>query len=190
MARVVLTEEAVERSTFVVSVGFVDEAGAAVTPTAARWSLVDAFGQVVNGRDGVVIGALAATVEIVLAGADLQVLGGWTGGGRRLVVQADYFSLGQALTLNEEVEFVVRPLTMSGRSFSYGLTSEDATTAAVARVRLEIGDTTAGAGVLPDGGNLSDEEIGVVLAQYGFDVTETVRALAGCWRGAGRRWRM
>jgi len=70
-------------------------------------------------------------------------------------------------------------------SFSYTLDSPDATVAAVARVRLEIGDTVAGAGVLPDGGNLSDEEIGVYLARTGNDVALTVSALAGV---LARRW--
>jgi len=70
-------------------------------------------------------------------------------------------------------------------SFSYTLGSSDATVAAVARVRLEIGDTVAGVGVLPDGGNLSDEEIGVYLALAGNDVALTVSALAGV---LARRW--
>ena len=75
-------------------------------------------------------------------------------------------------------------------SFSYTLGSTDATTAAIARVRLEIGDTVSGAGVLPDGSNLSDEEITVYLVQTGNDVALTVSALAGLLSSAGRRWRM
>ena len=70
-------------------------------------------------------------------------------------------------------------------SFSYTLGSTDATTAAIARVRLEIGDTVSGAGVLPDGSNLSDEEITVYLVQTGNDVALTVSALAGL---LSRRW--
>ena len=62
---------------------------------------------------------------------------------------------------------------------------ESATSAAIARVRLEIGDTVEDAGVLPDGGNLSDEEITVYLDTYGSDVALTVNALAGV---LARRW--
>ncbi len=70
-------------------------------------------------------------------------------------------------------------------AFTYTLGSSDATTAAIARVRLEIGDTVSGAGVLPDGSNLSDEEITVYLTQTGNDVALTVSALAGV---LARRW--
>lgn len=71
-------------------------------------------------------------------------------------------------------------------AFTYTLGSADATTAAIARVRLEIGDTVSGAGVLPDGSNLSDEEITVYLVQAGNnDVALTVSALAGV---LARRW--
>lgn len=70
-------------------------------------------------------------------------------------------------------------------SFTYTLASSDATTAAIARVRLEIGDTVSGAGVLPDGSNLTDEEITVYLTQTGNDVALTVSALAGV---LARRW--
>jgi len=71
-------------------------------------------------------------------------------------------------------------------SFSYTLGSGDARTAAVARVRLELGDTVSGAGVLPNGGNLSDEEIGVYLDLYGNDnVGLAVNALAGV---LARQW--
>lgn len=70
-------------------------------------------------------------------------------------------------------------------SFTYTLNSGVARTAAVARVRLEIGDTVSGAGVLPNGGNFSDEEIGLYLDQYAEDVALTVNALAGV---LARQW--
>lgn len=70
-------------------------------------------------------------------------------------------------------------------SFSYTLDSGNARTAAVARVRLELGDTVSGAGVLPSGGNLSDEEIGVYLDQFDEDVALAVSALAGV---LARQW--
>ena len=70
-------------------------------------------------------------------------------------------------------------------AFTYTLASSDATIAAIARVRLEIGDTVSGAGVLPDGSNLSDEEITVYLVQTSNDVALTVSSLAGL---LSRRW--
>ena len=70
-------------------------------------------------------------------------------------------------------------------SFSYILGSSDATTAAIALVRLEIGDVIESAGVLPDGSNFSDEEITVYLTAYSSDVPQTVNALAGV---LARRW--
>lgn len=70
-------------------------------------------------------------------------------------------------------------------SFSYILNSSNATMAAIARVRLEIGDTSEDAGVLPDGGNFSDEEITVYLTDNGQSVAQTVNALAGV---LSRRW--
>ena len=70
-------------------------------------------------------------------------------------------------------------------SFSYILNATNATLAAIARVRLEIGDTTESAGVLPDGSNFSDEEITVYLTTYASDVPQAVNALAGV---LARRW--
>lgn len=43
------------------------------------------------------------------------------------------------------------------------------------QVRLELGDDTLGAGVLPDGANLSDEQIAVYLTREG----NVMRAVAG-----------
>lgn len=70
-------------------------------------------------------------------------------------------------------------------SFTYTLTSADERTAAIARVRLELGDTVSGAGVLPSGANLSDEEIGVFLDEYANDSALAVNALAGV---LARQW--
>lgn len=43
------------------------------------------------------------------------------------------------------------------------------------QVRLELGDDTLGAGVLPDGANLSDEQIAIYLTREG----NVMRAVAG-----------
>lgn len=51
-------------------------------------------------------------------------------------------------------------------SFNYDI-SGSGTALTVARVRLDIGDTTSGAGVRVDGGNFSDEEILDLYSQEG-----------------------
>lgn len=70
-------------------------------------------------------------------------------------------------------------------SFTYDLSSNNATTAAIAHVRLELGDTVQNAGVLPDGGNLTDEEITVYLTRTSNDADQAVSFLAGV---LARRW--
>jgi len=59
----------------------------------------------------VAISPLAATVNIVLTGADLAMLGELDNRKRLLLVEATYSSsLGAGLNLREEIEFVVRAL--------------------------------------------------------------------------------
>lgn len=50
-------------------------------------------------------------------------------------------------------------------TFTYDLASADATKVLISKVRLEIGDSVEGAGVRPDGRNLSDEEISYWLTE-------------------------
>ncbi len=111
MARTILTTEAVEKSTYVVPVTFRDENGTSVAPTAATWTLTSEYGAVINSRSDVAISPLAATVNIVLTGADLAMLGELDNRTRLLLVEATYnSSLGTGLNLRDEIEFSVRPL--------------------------------------------------------------------------------
>ena len=70
-------------------------------------------------------------------------------------------------------------------AFTYNLSSADATTAAIAAVRLGIGDNIENTGVLPSGANLSDEEITYFLNMASGDVDNAtlsiVRMLARSW---------
>ncbi len=50
-------------------------------------------------------------------------------------------------------------------SFTYDLANVDTTLLLISKVRLEIGDTVEGAGVRPDGRNLSDAEISFWLTE-------------------------
>lgn len=54
----------------------------------------------------------------------------------------------------------------------------------VGAVRLELGDDTSGRGVLPDGSNLSDEQIDVYLDREG----SVMRATAGICEMLATRW--
>ncbi len=111
MGRTRLVEDAVEKSTYVVRLGFHDAGGAEVTPDTLTWTLSTTGGTVINGRASVVISS-AASVELVLSGLDLALLAGEAGPVRRLLtVEATYSSTeGAGLPLREEYEFVVRPL--------------------------------------------------------------------------------
>ena len=53
------------------------------------------------------------------------------------------------------------------------------------RVRFELGDTVEWQGVLPNGGNLQDEEILAVLDEHGGD---WVKATAALCRNLATRW--
>jgi hypothetical protein len=103
-----LSTEAIEESTYPVTVSFTDEAGAAVIPTAATWTLSDKNGNVVNSREDVVISSLAASVTIVLSGDDLALSNGRI---RKLTIKATYnSSLGNGLPLKDEVTFLITNL--------------------------------------------------------------------------------
>jgi len=54
----------------------------------------------------------------------------------------------------------------------------------IGKVRLEIGDTIENSGVYPDGSNLSDEEIQVLLDREGA----VMKAAAGACELLARRW--
>lgn len=70
-------------------------------------------------------------------------------------------------------------------TFTYNLASGDANILAVSKVRLEIGDITANAGVRPDRSNFTDEEILHWLNEEDGDVmrasARACAALASSW---------
>lgn len=114
MARPELTVEAVERSTYVVTLSFTDEDANPVVPDELKWTLTTVSGDVVNGLMDQ-NATPAATVTIILKGADLQILGLKDDGKRLLTVEGTYTSdAGPGLPINEEYEFTVRPLVAVG----------------------------------------------------------------------------
>lgn len=108
MPTTITSVKAVERSTFVVTVSFLDENDDPVTPNSATWSLVDVRGTIINSREDVVISPLSDSVDIVLSGNDLVVTGGHVEDKRYLVIEAVYDSdLGSNLPLKDHLEFYV-----------------------------------------------------------------------------------
>ena len=111
MGVTVLSDKAVEKSTYVVTVAFADEDGNAVTPDSISWTLSDTDGNVVNSRSDVSITVPAASNDIVLSGDDLAIprpsmLR------RRMTIEAVYDSdAGSDLPFKGEIEFEVTPLT-------------------------------------------------------------------------------
>lgn len=64
-------DTAPEGSTYEIVLSFLDKASAAMTPTAASWSLFDAEGNVINSRTNIAIAVPSTTNTIELSGADL-----------------------------------------------------------------------------------------------------------------------
>lgn len=106
-----LTAKALEKSTYVIGVAFLNEDGNAVTPNNITWSLKTLAGVVVNSRDGVSV-TPADSINIVLQGDDLEVTDG-DDYKRVVTILADYDSNnGSGLPLKDEVYFEI--LNMRG----------------------------------------------------------------------------
>ena len=106
-----LTLRANEESTYIITAAFTDEDGVAVTPNTLTWTLTDADGIVINDREEEVI-APAASVDIVLQGADLALQSGESLQALRiLTVEGTYDSdAGTDLPIKAACKFVVEDL--------------------------------------------------------------------------------
>lgn len=105
---VTLIAHAIEKSTFAVVATFFDEEGAALTPNSGMtWTMTNDVGTVINSRTAVAISS-AASVTIVLSGADLDLDDGRV---RVVTVECTYDSdLGSNLPLKDQVTFFVDDL--------------------------------------------------------------------------------
>ena len=114
MAATELTTNAIEKSTYVISVSFTDEDSQAVIPDTIAWSLTDDVGSVINSRDQVTVSPTASTIKITLSGLDLAIQTGETGFAtvrRRVVIEATYdSSLGNDLPMKKEAVFKIENL--------------------------------------------------------------------------------
>lgn len=109
-----LTTIAKEKSTFIVTVTFTDEDGAAVAPKTLTWSLTDASNNIINSREDVAVSSPAASNKIVLSGDDLQIQSIEDSESyvrRRFVVEATYDSdAGNDLPVKDAASFVMENL--------------------------------------------------------------------------------
>ena len=98
-----------EKGTVILQATFADEDGQAATPSSVTWTLTDAFGTIINNRDGISV-TPASTITIVLTGDDLAVLDPKSL--RRYVcVTAVYdSSAGANLSITDEYEFELKDL--------------------------------------------------------------------------------
>jgi hypothetical protein len=109
---VMLNEPAEERSTYVVTARFKDQAGGSVTPDTVKWSLTDSRGVILNNKENQVIAVPASVVDIVLYGDDLKIIDPSKDVETRVVVvEATYSYAGFTdLPLNDEVMFSLNNL--------------------------------------------------------------------------------
>lgn len=106
-----LHRDAIENSTYIVTVSFKDSTGSAVAPTLASWSLFDEDGNIVNLRSQVDIPSPGSEEAVVLTDDDLA-LPDDTKPMRYLLIEALYDSVvyGNDLSLREEIKFKISNL--------------------------------------------------------------------------------
>lgn len=119
-----LEDIAEEQGTYVVNCSFKDEDGEDVIPTSIKWTLTTVGGEVVNERSDVSVASPAASVDLVLSGADLQLLSHKESfSSRILTIKALYnSSLGNGLPLNKAVRFKVRNLRLVAQTLEVSVT--------------------------------------------------------------------
>jgi len=103
-----LTVNAIEKSTYVITIAFTDESDSDAIPATALWTLTDCDGSVINSREDVSISSLDENVDVVLSGDDLALQSANDDGKRIFLVEATYSSiLGSVLPFNDQCEFYI-----------------------------------------------------------------------------------
>jgi len=104
-----LTTNGIEEGTYVVTATFTDEDGNSVVPNNINWWLYDSSNNIVNGRSNIAIAIPAASIDIVLQGDDLAIIG--RDNRRVMRIEYDYdSSYGTGLPGKAEVEFDITDL--------------------------------------------------------------------------------
>jgi len=102
---------AVEKSSYFPIAAFSDEDDAPEDVKTLTWTLTDIFGNIINGRDAVVVANPSSTETIVLSDGDLAVFGDNDRLKRLITFEATYDSdLGNDLPLKGVGEFTIIPL--------------------------------------------------------------------------------
>jgi len=106
---VLLETHAKEKGTYGIVATFKDDAGNAVAPDTATWTLTDEDGTVINSREDVEISSPESSETVVLSGDDLQIQSKESGDVVRVfTIEATYTSsLGSGLPLNGSCRFVI-----------------------------------------------------------------------------------
>lgn len=109
-----LRKVAEEESSYIIRNTFTDESGDDVIPVSLYWDLTSVGGTVINSRLNQQVVTPAAITNVVLQGADLQILDGEESYAERIfTARATYNStLGNGLPLNKFVRFKVRNLRL------------------------------------------------------------------------------
>ena len=106
----ILTEKAVELSTYAVNVSFRNHQGSYFAPNSLYWTLSDPDGNAINAQSMTAITSVQTSVDIVMQGSDLLISSGSTQAeeDRVLTIQGNFnSSLGNALPINDRVKFKV-----------------------------------------------------------------------------------
>ena len=102
---------AVEKSSYFPIVSFFDEDVATEDVKTLTWTLTDIFGNIINGRDAVVVANPSSVETVVLSDGDLAVFGDNDRLQRLITFEATYDSdLGNDLPLKGVGEFTIIPL--------------------------------------------------------------------------------
>lgn len=103
---------ATEGSAYPVTVTLTDDAGSALVPDTATWTLTDLGGNVVNARNAVEL-TPGSSMTLVLSGDDLDVATGYENAERCLIIEGTYTdpTFGSGLDFRQEFRFTIDALT-------------------------------------------------------------------------------
>ena len=111
MPTVLTNSNIMEKGTAVITATFTDEDGNSVNPDTMTWTLSDEDGTIINSREDIAISSPSSSEEIVLSGADLQILSSADTGVRILTLEGTYTSdAGAGLPIKDKCRFVVQNL--------------------------------------------------------------------------------
>lgn len=100
-----LLPRATDENVYTVKCAFEDENGLPTVPDSIAWTLTNDQGAVINGRQAVSVPVPAASIDIVLAGLDLDYA---DGPARIVLIEAIYdSSLKDDLPIRESVRFLI-----------------------------------------------------------------------------------